>query len=256
MPIFIALFIAAILFSINPVTRFINRKRAEATNMKIKAAKKEAEKRKEHIKILKDPFALKLQQEINRSMYGNALGDFGQSIGVFGQAVRPPIQPEASEIYNLKMEVVDLKRKINYDENLRGMMHDLDTESVRLKLEVQDLEKENKTFKDQQTRIMRSELAMQAEILKLKEDLKNLNILYGTLFESQVEGVIVPRELSDADIKEIGDIFGCDEGEVNLCFWPLLLEYFTKQETPINDAESVGIQLKKAFMEETPKEND
>ena len=66
---------------------------------------------------------------------------------MFFKKKKPTISVKG-EVYSLKMEVVGLKKKIKYDETLRGMIHELDTENVRLKLEVQDLENENKNLKD------------------------------------------------------------------------------------------------------------
>jgi len=117
-------------------------------------------------------------------------------------------------IYILKMEIVDLKKKINYDENLRGMIHDLDAESVRLKIRIQDLENENKETTKLWESSTTDNINLRDELEKLNEgnaiihknfqDSEDREIALGIENKKLKEGVRVPREKDIS--KEAGEV--------------------------------------------------
>jgi len=199
MPIFIALFIAAILFSINPAMRLINRKRAEAKERKEKKEKEE----------YTPPRSMKLQQKVaeiqGKSIpYDEARERYDReqrksafaAIDIYGLS-KSAIGAPSSEIYSLKMEIVDLKKKINYDENLRGMIHDLDTGNVRLKLEVQSLENKNK----ETTKLWESSTT---DNINLRDEIEKLNNAIAQ-YESERHGRV---EVLEAENKKLYNKIG------------------------------------------------
>ncbi len=138
------------------------------------------------------------------------------------------------------------KRILEYQSEIGGLKHRMSQGRWKV---TKELEAENKAFREQRTRIMKSELALQAENKKLKE------------------GVIIPRELSDSDYIAIRKVVRDDVRKLDMCY-KAIIEHFTKQETPKDNQECYcdGLELEGLAVckecgrtaitkQETPKES-